>query len=79
MHWQVGSVDVGASLVERDNMLFAGTSIVHGACRALVTHTAMRTEIGYDTTPASCKSSNLETSALPQSRIGAGQRRFSLA
>jgi len=33
-------------LADRKNMLFAGTTVVHGHCKAVVIHTAMATEFG---------------------------------
>lgn len=37
---------VDVSLPDRKNMLFAGTSIVYGRCKAVVTETGMKTEFG---------------------------------
>ncbi|MBI2578079.1 MAG: calcium-transporting P-type ATPase, PMR1-type [Candidatus Aenigmarchaeota archaeon] len=36
----------GKSVADRKNMLFSGTTIVYGSCKALVVETGMRTEFG---------------------------------
>ncbi len=42
----VAPIDAGASLGDRSNMLFSGATAISGRCRAIVTATGMRTEIG---------------------------------
>jgi len=36
----------GAALADRENMVYAGTMVVHGSGRAVITHTGQDTEIG---------------------------------
>lgn len=47
VHKNEYQVSEDADLVDKTCALFAGTSVVNGACTALVTRTGMNTEIGY--------------------------------
>ena len=68
VHKQIEPVSEASSVVDRTNMLFAGTLVVEGYATALVTHTGGHTEIGRIAELVS----NAENESTPLQRSLAG-------